>query len=155
LKDNIFQGDDVFDYCVNLSTVDVVGGIHKTISSLHMESWRNEMREEIDRINRVLPTTFPLEKTSAIQLWIRTSFKKNEHFKSEHYMLLKKAMAPLELALWRAKLLDENEEGHSLGEKQPTKRCKMNDEAARRNEQRITSGASVVITNVLPFLALA
>jgi hypothetical protein len=67
LKDNIFQGDDVFDYCVNLSTVDVVGGIHKTISSLHMESWRNEMREEIDRINRVLPTTFPLKKTSAIR----------------------------------------------------------------------------------------
>ena len=67
LKDNIFDGDNLFDSCVNLSTIDVVGGIHKTISSLHMESWRNEMREEIDRINRVLPTTFPLEKTSAIR----------------------------------------------------------------------------------------
>ena len=31
LKDGIFQDDDVFDYCENLSTVDIVGGIHKTI----------------------------------------------------------------------------------------------------------------------------
>jgi hypothetical protein len=52
-------------------------------------------------------------------------------------------MTLLELALWKAKLLDENEEGH------------INDEAARRKERRITSGASDVINNVLPFLALA
>ena len=52
-------------------------------------------------------------------------------------------MTLLELALWKAKLLDENEEGH------------INDEVARKKERRITSGASDVINNVLPFLALA
>jgi hypothetical protein len=28
---------------------------HKTISSLHLESWKNEMREEINRINQSSP----------------------------------------------------------------------------------------------------
>jgi hypothetical protein len=31
LKDGIIAGDYVFDRCENLSTVDIVGGIHKTI----------------------------------------------------------------------------------------------------------------------------
>ena len=44
-----------FIYCDKLATVDLVGGIHKTISSLHFESWRDEMNQEIGRINRVLP----------------------------------------------------------------------------------------------------
>ena len=26
--------------------VDLVGGIHKTISSLHLETWRNDMKDE-------------------------------------------------------------------------------------------------------------
>jgi hypothetical protein len=39
-----------------LSRVDILAeGIHKTISSFHMESWRNEMKDEIDRINQTLP----------------------------------------------------------------------------------------------------
>lgn len=42
--------DDVFDYCPRLSTVEIVGGVHKVISSLHMDSWRNEMRAEIESI---------------------------------------------------------------------------------------------------------
>ena len=33
------------------------GGIHKIVASLHMESWRAEMEEKIDRIDQVLPTT--------------------------------------------------------------------------------------------------
>jgi hypothetical protein len=143
LKDDIFQGYRVFNMCENLSTVDVVGGIHKTISSLHMESWRNEMNAEIDRINSDLEDTPTNEKTRAIQQWIRSVLQRIEHYKTEHYMLLKKSMTLLELALWKAKLLDENEEGH------------INDEAARRKARRITSGASDVINNVLPFLALA
>ena len=47
-----------FDRCDQLTTVDLVGEAHtKTISSLHMESWRTEMEEEINRINQVLPNT--------------------------------------------------------------------------------------------------
>ena len=46
-----------FDCCDQLSSVDLVGGIHKTAASLHMESWRTDMEEEINRINPVLPST--------------------------------------------------------------------------------------------------
>lgn len=49
--------NNVFNYCENLERIDLVGGVHKTISSLHLESWRNVMNEEIDRINHILPHT--------------------------------------------------------------------------------------------------
>jgi hypothetical protein len=55
LKDNIMIEDDVFNNCQKLTTVDLVGRYHKTISSLHLESWKNEMREEINRINQSSP----------------------------------------------------------------------------------------------------
>ena len=149
LKNGIFDGVYVFYNCHNLSRVDVVGGIHKTISSLQMESWRNDMREEIARINRDLPTT---NRTSSIRRWIRSVLQRIEHYKTEHCMLLNEATTLLELALWKAKLLDEKET-HFLGGKQASKRDKIDDETAR-TELRITSGASDVITNVLSFLVL-
>ena len=73
LKDNLIIGNHAFKRCENLSRVDILsGGIHETISSLHMESWRDEMEDEmedeIDSINRTLPNT--TEKTAAIQEWI-------------------------------------------------------------------------------------
>ena len=57
LKNNILV-HRVFDECDNLSQVDLVGWIHKTISSLHMESWRDEMYVEIDMINQTLPARY-------------------------------------------------------------------------------------------------
>jgi hypothetical protein len=155
LRDDMFDGNNVFGDCENLSTVDVVGGIHKTLSSLHMESWRNRMREEIDRINRDLPTTNHLEMTRAIRQWIRSILELLEDYKTRHNALLKESMTPLELALWKAKLLDGNkEEDKSLGDKLATKKAKIDYDAVRK-EQRIISGASIVIKNVIPFLALA
>jgi hypothetical protein len=75
-----------------------------------------------------------------------------EHYKAEHQIMLKEAITLLELALWKAKLL------HEAGEKKcnidvVTKKVKINGEAARK-EHRVTCGASIVIKNVLPFLAL-
>jgi hypothetical protein len=67
-------------------------------------------------------------------------------------MLLKEVMTVLELALWKAKLRDEKED-HALVGKQPTKKVKIDTKAVRK-EQRIMSGASIVIQNILPFLAL-
>ena len=111
------------------------------------------MREEIDRINRVLPSTYHSQKTGSIWQWGRTVLQRIEHYKTEHCMLLKEAMTLLELALWKAKLLDENQGDHPLVGKQPTKRAKIDNDTARK-ELRITSGASDVITNVLSFLVL-
>jgi len=153
LKGNLIIHSYVFNCCHDLSRVDTVdGGIHRTISSLHLESWRNEMMEEIDRINQTLPNAGAYEKTTAIQKWITRVLSRMEHYKSEHQILLKEAMALLELALWKAKLLNEADE----------KKCKVNevtkkvtiDTEAPRQEHKITCGANIVIKNVLPFLAL-
>ena len=118
----------VFFECRKLSQVDLVGGIHLTISSLLLESWREEMKNEINQINLDLPKISSYEKTGSIQLWIIRVKERIAHYKSEHYALLKKAMALLELALWKNELEKTNkkeEEGHSLDEKQPAKKAKI------------------------------
>jgi hypothetical protein len=165
LKDNMFQFDSIFSgyeqyipyshfgSCENLAKVELVGGIHKIISSLLLESWRDEMNQEIDRINQVLPkSTSVYGKTDAIRLWIRSVLHKMEHYKAEHNRLLKEDMTLLELAVWKAKLDEGMIAAHSLG-LQPTKKVKI-DVDANRKEQRITSGADIIIKNVLPFLKL-
>ena len=153
LKDNLIIYYNSFSRCENLSRVDILaGGIHKTISSLHMESWRNEMQEELDRINQTLPNTQATEKAGEIQEWITRVFRRIEHNKTVHKMLVKEAMTLLELALWKAKLLNETgEKKYSVDE--VTKKAKIDAEAARK-EHRVTCGASIVIKNVLPFLEL-
>jgi hypothetical protein len=152
LKLNMFPLDVIqhrytqFDECENLARVDLVGGIHKTISSLLLESWRNEMNQEIDRINRALPNAPANEKISTILHWIRQVLGKIELYKAEHCALLKEATTLLELALWKAKL-DENEDN-------PLEGGAKIDTVGARNERRITSRASIVIKNALPFLQL-
>jgi hypothetical protein len=148
LKDNLIVESNAFS---NLSRVDALdGGIHETISSLHLESWRNKMQEEIDRINQTLPNT--RSAATAIQQWIGSVLQTMEHYKTEHKMLVKEAMTLLELALWKAKLLNETDE-MKCNVDGVTKKARIDAEAARR-EHRVTCGASIVIKNVLPFLAL-
>ena len=141
LKDNLIYFH-AFDNCHNLSRVDIVGGIHETISSLHMKSWRDEMKEEIDRMNKTIPQIQASEKTTTIQEWIRSVIDRMEHYKAEHQILLEKAMTLLELALWKAKL-EENESNIDAGSLEVV-----------RKQHRVTCGASIVINNVLPFLVL-
>jgi hypothetical protein len=75
-----------------------------------------------------------------------------EHYKSEHYVLLKEFTTLLELALWKAKI-DESQDERTLGSDQSAKKPKL-DMKAVRQEARVTSGANIVIKNVLPFLKL-
>ena len=110
------------------------------------------MNEEIDRINQVLPNTPAREKTDAVQEWIRSFNSRMEHYKAEHYALLKEDMTQLELAVWKAKL-DEREE-RGIDGKSLAKKAKIDVDTIRK-EKRITSGASIIIKNVLPFLQLA
>eukprot|EP00986_Skeletonema_menzelii_P016627 scaffold15230_cov80-Skeletonema_menzelii.AAC.2 len=140
LKDDMIGGD-VFTECPLLATVDVVGGIHNTIASLHMESWRNKMTDELNRINQTLPTS-ATGKTPKIQQWMRSVIHRLDHYKTDHYRLLKEATTLLELALWKANLGDNGGvEVETGGQRE-------------RQELRVTSGADVVIKNVLPFLRL-
>jgi hypothetical protein len=155
LKDNLLFYEYAFNSCENLSRVDTLaGGIHETISSLYLESWRNEMKDEIDRINQTLPST--QEKTIAIQQWLARVLRRMEHYKSEHQILLKEAMTLLELALWKVKLLDKKGEKNCGNLRQRRSRLwvKIDAEAARK-EHRVTCCASIVIKNVLPFLELS
>ena len=138
-----------FDECEKLATVDLVGGIHKTVASLHMESWRDEMIEEINRINQVLPNTSRLAKTEEIRQWMETVLDKIDHFKEEHYRHVKEGITLLEMAIWKAKL-GEKEDNSVEGR---TKKTKVDGESVRK-EKRITCGADIVIKNVLPFLKL-
>eukprot|EP00986_Skeletonema_menzelii_P011564 scaffold5994_cov75-Skeletonema_menzelii.AAC.1 len=145
LKDDMIE-DDVFFDCPKLAAVDLVGGIHNTVASLHMQSWRNEMIDEINRINQVLHTTG--DETGAIRQWMETVIERLDHYKNEHHKLLKEATTLLELALWKANLGDnEGREGKGV-------RTTRGSRKRARKESCVTSGASIVIKNVLPFLAL-
>jgi hypothetical protein len=137
LKDNLLVDEDVEDHggfykCDALSQVDLIGGIHKTVSSLLLDSWKNEMKDEIDIINQVLPY-YDDDKTPAIRQWIRSVLQRIEHFKREHYALLKEDMTLLELALWKSSLPN-------------------NIDAADRQQARVTCGANIMIPHVLSFL---
>jgi len=148
---NCMLGINIFYSCPKLTTVDVVGGIHNTVASLHLERWRNEMKGEINRINQVLRDTTSPQKTPVVRDWIRSVIRLLDHYKAEHKAMLKEATTLLELALWKAKIDEKEEKGHVEGMK--AKRVKL-DIQSERNERRITSGASIVIKNVLPFLEL-
>ena len=132
LKDNLLDRH-VFVDCGNLAQVDLIGSIHKTVSSLLLGSWRNEMNNVINQINRDLPTTPTNEKATAIQRWMGTVIHRIDQYKSEHYALLKNNMTQLELALWDANL--------------PNVAA-----AASRHEARVTCGADIIIPHVLSFL---
>ncbi len=152
LKDNLFLEDEAFSECVNLSRVDALAeGIFKTISSLHLKTWRGEMEDEIDRINQTLPN-IRYGKSETIQQWITRVINRMEQYKNEHRTLVREAMTLLELALWKAKLLYETD-AKKYNVEVVTKKAKIDTEAARK-EHRVTCGASIVIKNVLPFLAL-
>ena len=139
-----------FDDCHRLTTVDLVGGIHKTVASLHMELWTTEMIEEINRINKVLPIIHADDKTNEIIQWMDSVMDKMNHYKAEHLRYVKEGVTLLELALWKAKL--DEKEGCECEEGR-TKKAEVHVENARK-DKRMICGADMVINNVLPFLQL-
>ena len=159
LKDEMFEFNDVhgtytqFHNCNDLTTVDLVGRIHKTVASLHLESWRNEMNEEIQRINQILPGTHPDEKGKEIVEWIQSVISRIERYKAEHGALLKEATTLLELALWKAQLDYFNVEYVVSVAEKTAKKAKIDVDETRK-EARITSGADIIIKNVLPYLKM-
>ena len=133
-----------FDYCRQLTTIDIVGGIHETVASLHMESWRTGMTAEIKQINQVLPNTPANEKTAVIRQWMHSVIDKMDRYKAEHYRYVKEGITLLELAVWKTQELGEKEEYAAEGRK---KKARVDAESYRRNK-RITCGADTVIKSV-------
>ncbi len=151
--------DDAFN-CEGLVTIELVESVHKTLASFHLESWKIQMIQQINRVNRVLLTTPAGSKTTAIAHWMETIHRRFIHYKKEHNKLLKVATSLLELALWKAKLNEKEHDNDSDSTKKlvhAKKKAKIDvDVEDARQQKRITSGAamSVVIKNVLPFLKL-
>ena len=122
------------------------------------------MNNEINQINRDLIIINRIEKTAAIRRWIARVLERMEHYKSEHYALLKNNTTQLELALWKANLDEEEEEKEP--EEHPPKKAKLNEELkdasskeeaktviyADRQQARVTCGANIIIPHVLSFL---
>ena len=152
-EEDYLYADTAFDGCDNLATVELVGGIHNTVSSLHMESWRKDMIQEINGINLTLASIPSPQKTKVIRWWMQSVHSRIEHYKTKHYIVLKEATTLLELALWKAKLEEEEEEEEDESLEATTKKVKI-DVASARCQRRITSRASIVIKNILPFLEL-
>ncbi len=150
------DGNDVGSFmdCENLETVKLIGGIHDTVSSLHMKDWRDDMSREINRINTTLPSIPSLLKTNVIRWWLQSVHRRFEHYKAEHNKILKEATVLLELALWTANLDDDECIGDDESLQATAKKVKIDASVRTRNEQRVTSGADTVIKNVLPFLEL-
>ena len=88
LKTNLFADLSVFEHCSRLRRVDLVGSIHKVLSSLHFEVWRRQMSEEINRINLILSGTPPSEKTAAIQDWMGGLVEMIDGYRNEQSNLL-------------------------------------------------------------------
>ena len=107
------------------------------------------MISEINRINEILPNAQACRKTDVVQQWMESTLEKMDRYKAEHNIYVKEGITLLELALWKAKL-GENED--HAGERR-AKKVKT-DAESERNEKRITCGADMVIKNVLPFLQL-
>eukprot|EP00986_Skeletonema_menzelii_P013238 scaffold7578_cov192-Skeletonema_menzelii.AAC.2 len=144
----------VFNWCPKLTTVDLGGGVHNTVASLHMVSWRSEMMNKVNRINQTLPTTSTSkDKTGVIRHWMISVNRQLDYYKAEHQKLLKEATTLLELALWKANLGD-NGGGSSRDREGYEVRTTLGSREKARKELRVTSGADVVIKNVLPFLRL-
>ena len=113
LKDGLFAHDDTFMECRNLKHVDLVEAaeLHETIAALHLEDWRNDMSEEIESINRILPNTWAGQygddgegrffwdaggKAEEIHSWLRSVLQKIVHYKAEHRRILSEAAAAIQ-----------------------------------------------------------
>ena len=100
-----------------LKHVDLAEGVvHETIAALQLEEWRNDMYEEIDSINQILPNAtdddiIPTsweydrhnedeDKAQVIRIWIRSVLGKIVHYTAEYRRLMDEEVAPiLRLAL--------------------------------------------------------
>ncbi len=124
LKDGMITDDSIFTRRDQLNHVDLVEGsvLQKTIADLQLEVWRNDMNEEIDSINQILPSAsngyypdyevegdedlVPGENALEIRRWIRSVLAKIVHYKAEHRGVLDEAVTTLQHALPRDILMN-------------------------------------------------
>jgi hypothetical protein len=84
LKDGMIADDAFFGS--NQITIKLVGRINRDVWSLSFK-WRDEMFEEILRINQVIFPSTARRKTAAIQQWMQSVIVKMEYYKLKEAML--------------------------------------------------------------------
>ena len=112
LKDGLIAHDNIFQECASLRQVNLVEGeLHEAIAALHLEDWKNDMNQEIDSINQILPNAragmyYDSDdedyggKARSIRRWSRTVLGKIIDYQAEHRLVLEEdIVATLELAL--------------------------------------------------------
>ena len=112
LKDDMINHGDSFRACVKLNHIDLIGGVHETVAALQMEEWKNDMNEELDSINQILPNTpsgcvyYSVgKKAGAIRTWITKVLHKYNIYKAKHRRYVNEAAAILQPALPRDVIL--------------------------------------------------
>ena len=105
LKEDMIAFDNTFQRCAKLDRVDLVKGVHETVSALLLEEWKNDINDKIDTINQILPNTSAGDqpsargKAQAIRTWITSVLHKIVHYKAQHRRCLNEAAATLQTAL--------------------------------------------------------
>ena len=166
LKGGMIQ-DGAFISCSRLVRIDLIGGIHDFVSSLHLEEWKDTMKAEIDQINQDLPLSRVrgVDKTTAIQEWMQSVLDSTEQYKVAHYAMLKECMSVLEVAVWRANIVEAEKEREIDNKKKKavaatssvsleeilSETLKIDNEWSFRQAQ-LGGSIEVVIQNVLPYL---
>ena len=112
--ESLFTADNIFQACEKLERVTLVeedeATLQRLVAALHLEQWRNDMNEEIDSVNQILPTARAGEfrgdydhggKAEVIRRWIRSVLDKIAYYQVEHRCILEDVAATLQLALPR------------------------------------------------------
>ena len=106
LKDGVMADDEsIFQWCKKLKHVDLVGEVHENAAALLLEHWKNDMNEEIDSINQILPNTSAGgyrdagRKTLTIRRWITSVHRKYTYYEAKHRRYLNVSAAKLQPAL--------------------------------------------------------
>ena len=139
LKANMIQAR-AFIGCPKLVHIDLIGGVHDFVSSLHLKEWENEAKAEINRINEVLPLSGErTDRTTPIMEWIQSVHARMVRYKREHYAVLKEAMTILELALWRVRLIDAEKDRRDNDNDPPTttSSASLDENLSQKNQENI------------------
>ena len=106
LKDGMVTANDIFQYCPNLTHIDLIGGVHETVAALQLEEWKNDMNEEIDSISQILASAPAGNwrddsggKARAMRTGIESVLRKIIHYKVEHHSMMDEAAATIQLVL--------------------------------------------------------
>ncbi len=119
LKNGIIPNDRTFRGCEKLRSLDLVDGalLQEITSALQLDEWRNDMKEEINSINQILPAAaaggrFAWDndfggKALVIRRWIRSVLAKFHHYKAGHRSVLNEAATTLQHALPQDLVMDK------------------------------------------------